>query len=115
MQTSVAAVHALVAGIEPWDGVEERHREQVLRWLGSTDDVYRRSKPAVPDPHLVSYVALVTADAVLLVDHVAAGLWLPPGGHVEPGEHPADTALREAQEELGVRPPSPPTRPRRPS
>lgn len=105
MKTSVAAVHALVAGIDPWDGVEERHRAQVLGWLEATDDVYRRRRPDVPDPHLVSYVALVTAEAVLLVDHVAAGLWLPPGGHVEPGEHPADTALREAQEELGVRPP----------
>jgi 8-oxo-dGTP pyrophosphatase MutT (NUDIX family) len=103
MHSSVAGVHGLVSGIQPWDGVEERHRAQVLRWLESTDDVYRRRRPDVPDPHLVSYVALVAADAVLLVDHVAAGLWLPPGGHVEPGEHPADTALREAHEELGVR------------
>jgi len=102
MRTSVAAVHGLVAAVDPWDGVEGRHREQVLRWLESTDDVYRRRKPDVPDPHLVSYVALVTDDAVLLADHVAAGLWLPPGGHVEPGEHPADTALREVHEELGV-------------
>jgi 8-oxo-dGTP pyrophosphatase MutT (NUDIX family) len=36
------------------------------------------------------------------VDHVNARLWLPPGGHVEPDEHPADTARREAQEELGI-------------
>ena len=36
------------------------------------------------------------------VDHVNAGLWLPPGGHVEPDEHPALTAGREAHEELGI-------------
>ncbi|MET0385509.1 MAG: NUDIX domain-containing protein, partial [Polyangiales bacterium] len=37
-----------------------------------------------------------------LVDHKNAGLWLPTGGHVEPGEHPRATVLREAQEELGI-------------
>ena len=58
----------------------------------------------MPDKHLVAYVALLDAadGTVLLVDHRNAGLWLPPGGHVEPGEHPADTARREAKEELGV-------------
>ncbi|MEV4702232.1 NUDIX domain-containing protein [Actinoplanes sp. NPDC049316] len=39
---------------------------------------------------------------VLLVDHRNARLWLPPGGHVEPGEAPAVTAGRELAEELGV-------------
>ncbi|GAA0924557.1 NUDIX domain-containing protein [Virgisporangium aurantiacum] len=39
---------------------------------------------------------------ILLVDHINAGLWLPPGGHVEVDEHPAHTARREAAEELGL-------------
>jgi len=29
-------------------------------------------------------------------------LWLPTGGHVEPGEHPVDTVCREVAEELGI-------------
>lgn len=40
----------------------------------------------------------------LLADHVNAGLWLPPDGHVEPGEHPDETARRQTREELGVEP-----------
>ena len=44
----------------------------------------------------------VTDGGVLLVNHINAGLWLPPGGHVEPDEHPAQTASREALEELGI-------------
>src|SRR5258705_6829064 len=31
-----------------------------------------------------------------------ADLWLPSGGHVEPGEHPVETVRREVAEELGV-------------
>jgi ADP-ribose pyrophosphatase YjhB (NUDIX family) len=64
--------------------------------------VFRRVKPTTPPRHLVSYVVLVDAAAVLLVDHINAGLWLPPGGHIEPDEHPVETARRELAEELGV-------------
>jgi len=106
MRSSVRVVHDLVNGIEPWDEVEDQHRADTLRWLELTDDVFRRVKPATPDRHLVSYVVLVDAldGSTLLVDHIKSGLWLPPGGHVEPDEHPADTARREAAEELGIVP-----------
>lgn len=104
MRSSVAVVHDLVTGLLPGDEQETRHRAETLRWLETSDDVFRRVKPATPAQHLVSYVVPVDpADGgVLLVDHINAGLWLPPGGHVEPDEHPALTARREAQEELGI-------------
>jgi len=61
-------------------------------------------KPATPPQHLVSYVVLTdpSRDRVLLVDHVNARLWLPPGGHVEPDEDPVEAARRELSEELGI-------------
>lgn len=104
MRASVAVVYDLVSALTPADEVEAEHRRDVLHWLRSTDDVYRRVKPATPLRHLVSYVVPIdpTDGSVLLVDHINAGLWLPPGGHVEPDEHPAQTARREAQEELGI-------------
>lgn len=104
MRSSVAVVHNLVSRLTPVDDVEAQHRADTLRWLAGTDDVFRRARPDVPPRHLVSYVVPVdrTDGSVLLVDHVLAGLWLPPGGHVEPDEHPAETARREAYEELGV-------------
>ncbi|AVT30967.1 NUDIX hydrolase [Plantactinospora sp. BC1] len=104
MRASVGVVRELVTGVVPWDEVEAEHRSATLHWLSGTDDVFRRVKPATPPRHLVSYVVPVDpADgSVLLVDHVNAGLWLPPGGHVDPDEHPAETARREAWEELGV-------------
>jgi 8-oxo-dGTP pyrophosphatase MutT (NUDIX family) len=39
---------------------------------------------------------------VLLARHVEGNRWLLPGGGVEPGETPADAAVREAWEETGL-------------
>lgn len=74
------------------------------KWIASGAQLFRIAKPAMPDPHLVSYFVLVdkAANKVLLVDHKKAGLWLPPGGHVELNEHPRETVKREIQEELGI-------------
>jgi 8-oxo-dGTP diphosphatase len=43
----------------------------------------------------------VGARSCLLVDHRLAELWLPTGGHVEPGKDPAATVARECREEVG--------------
>ena len=103
MRESVAVVHDLVSRCSPVDALGAGHRASALAWLTSTDDVYRRLKPASPPQHLVSYVVPVAADGrVLLGDHVNAGLWLPPGGHVEVDEDPRLTAGRELREELGL-------------
>ncbi|WP_328477910.1 NUDIX hydrolase [Actinoplanes sp. NBC_00393] len=104
MRPSVAVVYDMVSALEPADNLEAEHRAHARTWLLSTDDVFRRVKPATPGQHLVSYVVPVdpAARKVLLVDHVNAGLWLPPGGHVEVDEHPLVTASREVEEELGV-------------
>ena len=32
--------------------------------------------------------------------HKKAGDWIPPGGHIDPGETPSDAAIREMKEEL---------------
>src|SRR5438067_1602980 len=48
-------------------------------------------------------VFVVHADRVLLHFHRKLGMWLPPGGHIEPHELPDDAAIREVAEETGVR------------
>jgi 8-oxo-dGTP pyrophosphatase MutT (NUDIX family) len=44
---------------------------------------------------------------VLLIRHKVLARWLPPGGHLEPGELPPAAALREAVEETGLKSLSP--------
>ena len=102
-----SAIRAVIAAIEPFDEVEATHRIEALAWVDGGAPLHRLAKPATPPEHLVSYSLLLDVERqmALLVDHRLAGLWLPTGGHVEPGEEPVDTARRELEEELGVRPP----------
>lgn len=74
----------------------------VLSWIDSGVELCRLEKPAVPPKRLLSYFAVVDNEHILLVDHINVELWLPTGGHVEPGEHPGITVLREAKEELSM-------------
>ena len=97
-----ALVRNEIAAIEPLDALEAQTKHDVLAWVNSGVDLCRLKKPAIPNKHLVAYFAVVDGDYLLLVDHINAQLWLPTGGHVEPGEHPRDTVLREAAEELSI-------------
>jgi 8-oxo-dGTP diphosphatase len=96
-----AAIRREVASIQPFDAQEENHRTDALDWIDSGAPLFRTAKPATPPKHLVSYFAVVDGREILLVDHKNAQLWLPPGGHVEPEEHPRETVKRELLEELG--------------
>jgi 8-oxo-dGTP pyrophosphatase MutT (NUDIX family) len=93
----------LVWSIEPLDEREANDMRRVTTWLEGNEPIYRVQKPDVPPMHLVSYFAIVDPKSkkMLLQDHLLAKLWVPAGGHVDPNEDPADTALRECKEELG--------------
>lgn len=93
---------AVIKDIEPCDTLERDHIDDTMAWIESGANIYRIEKPDKPPKHLVSYFVVVDPDhgSLLLADHIKAQLWLPSGGHVELGEHPRDTVVREMREEL---------------
>jgi 8-oxo-dGTP diphosphatase len=95
-------ISEIVGRVDPLDDLERDHIEDVLAWIDSGAPLCRVTSPDSPPKHLVSYFLVVDPERrrALLVDHVKAGLWLPTGGHVEPGEHPEETVRREMLEEL---------------
>jgi len=97
-------IHQVVTSIIPLDKAEQEHIRFVLDWIESGSEIFRIEKPATPETHLVSYFVIASPymDQILLVDHKKAGVWLPPGGHVDPGEDPKEAVRREAKEELGI-------------
>ncbi|MGI5292672.1 NUDIX domain-containing protein [Nonomuraea polychroma] len=99
-------LRALVAGVAPHDAKEAADRQWMLDWVDSGAQLYRLAKPATPPQHLAVYAALVDEHrrSVMLVDHVKAKAWVMPGGHVDEGEDPRRTVVRELDEELRITP-----------
>jgi len=96
----VASVRAEVAARHPRDGRESwsvRRTLAMLDWLPAPLDEH-----ADPVHVTGSAVVLDTDGRVLLHHHKRLRRWLQPGGHVDPGEHPAATARRETLEETGI-------------
>ena len=48
--------------------------------------------------HVTSSAIVVGPRGILLHRHKRLGIWLQPGGHIDTGEDPADTAVRETME-----------------
>ena len=72
------------------------------RFLGSSPATFERRHPV---GHFTGSAFVVSADGerTLLMHHRKLGLWVQPGGHADGDPDLAAVALREAQEETGLR------------
>jgi len=90
---------AMVGSLTPVDDREARSQAEFLAAL----DRLEHPCDEHADPTHVTASAIVTgARGVVLHRHKRMGIWLQPGGHIEPRERPEDAALREVFEETGL-------------
>lgn len=54
------------------------------------------------EKHFVATGYVVRDGKTLLLLHKKLRMWLPPGGHIDPGELPEEACLREIREETGL-------------
>ena len=96
-----ADVRAQVVGRRP---VDARERHSVQQFVQAFDALEQPFLEDAGPVHVTGSAIVVTTDRtrVLLHKHKRLGLWLQPGGHIDPGELPWQGALREAVEETGL-------------
>lgn len=82
--------------------VDERERVSLERALAELDRLADPFSEAADPTHVTGSAIVVGPRGVLLHRHKRLGIWLQPGGHVDPGETPWAAARREAAEETGL-------------
>jgi 8-oxo-dGTP pyrophosphatase MutT (NUDIX family) len=98
-RSAKADLAAAVAGRRPVDQREASSLAVAVAEIRRLADPFDRSA----DPTHLTGSGVVTGPAgVLLLRHRRLGIWVQPGGHLEPGETPWAAARRESQEETGL-------------
>lgn len=94
-----AHVRAEVEARSPVDVREETSVERFLELFDMLSDPFSEAADPV---HVTASGIVVGSRGVILLKHRRLGIWLQPGGHIDPGEAPWDAALRETREETGL-------------
>lgn len=82
--------------------VDERERLSLERFIVEFDRLDHPFHEEADPVHVTGSAIVVGPRGVVLHRHKRLGIWLQPGGHVDPGETPWEAALREAGEETGL-------------
>lgn len=106
----VERLRAWLTAHEPRSHQEAHSRRTTLRYLDWLQAPF--DERADPVHVTASAVVLDGTGRTLLHRHRRLGIWLQPGGHVDPGERPEDAVLREVAEETGLAASHPDGRPR---
>jgi ADP-ribose pyrophosphatase YjhB (NUDIX family) len=88
-----------IAEIDPLDEREAASIERLLLEVDRLDSPFDEEADLV---HLTASGFVVGTRGTVLHRHRKLGIWVQPGGHVDPGERPAEAARRETFEETGL-------------
>jgi 8-oxo-dGTP pyrophosphatase MutT (NUDIX family) len=95
----LGAIRRTVAARVP---VDDRERRSQHAFLEALDRLARPLDRDADPTHVTGSGVVVGRRGVLLHRHKRLGIWVQPGGHLEPGESPWEAAARETAEETGL-------------
>ncbi len=96
-------IRALISSmIDRRPPVDDREAVSIVRFLGDLDRLVEPCSESADITHVTASVFVVSARGLILHKHKRLGIWIQPGGHIDPGECAADAALRECFEETGL-------------
>lgn len=86
----------------PFDEQEERDKEQFLKYINKFDDVLTRNNIF---GHFSASAFVINKERtkILVVYHIINDGWIYPGGHADGEEDLLSVALREVEEETGLK------------
>ena len=82
--------------------IDEAERANIATFLAHYDSLVDPMDQGLDAIHVTGSAIVTGPRGVVLLRHKRLGLWLQPGGHIDPGETPWEAAMREAEEETGL-------------
>jgi 8-oxo-dGTP pyrophosphatase MutT (NUDIX family) len=82
--------------------VDERERASIAEILATVPRLERPFDMDADPTHITGSAFIVGRRGIVLLRHRRLGIWVQPGGHIDPGETPWEAARREAIEETGL-------------
>lgn len=99
---STRATEDLRSFLQSHRPIDERERVSIAAFLDQLD---RLAEPFSEDAdpfHVTASALVVGRRGVILHRHKRLGIWIQPGGHIDPGESLSDGVIREVLEETGL-------------
>jgi 8-oxo-dGTP pyrophosphatase MutT (NUDIX family) len=101
--TRRARLHEDLFRYAPADAVEAGHLSRMRTLIDDDGDPFTGTRYAPGHFTASAFVLAPDRAELLLIHHAKLGLWLQPGGHVEPSDETVlDAARREVLEEVGI-------------
>jgi len=100
--STAAITEHVLAELRARTPIDERERLSIDRTVA---ELARLTAPydIDADPvHVTGSALIVGPRGIVLLHHRRLGIWVQPGGHVDPGETPWEAARREGTEETGL-------------
>ena len=97
-----AIVDQVLAEVAARDPIDERERDSIEQVLAIVPGLARPFDVHADPVHVTGSAFIVGPRGIVLLRHRRLGIWVQPGGHIDPGEAPWEGARREATEETGM-------------
>lgn len=91
-----------IGNYEPFDEQEQRDKEQFLNFINTFDDVLTRDN-IFGHFSASAFVVNKEKNKMVVVYHNINDGWIYPGGHADGEEKLLDVAIREVEEEMGLK------------
>ena len=101
-----SVAHQLLTALSsftPIDSQEQSYKERMIALLDLSKENSFSRENLIPGHFTASaFVTNLSKTKVLLVHHAKYNIWVQPGGHIDMGETPWQSAQRELKEETGL-------------